>query len=773
MTRSPVGGSEKKSMSVPPRDLPRVAWRRILRELRARTAPAKPRAITVGASVQEIAQQFRSRQTPRFFGLFPEQASLVAQFFPDVRRITLEEADRICAHRFDLLGSGEKHLGQEIDWHTDLKSGHTWPVEHYTRLTLSTPRGGFDVKVPWELSRFHHAVRLGQAYLHTTDERYAREVVAQIRHWIKSNPYEFGVNWAGPMEVAIRAVNWLWAYYLIAESETLDAEFLALWLASLRLHGKYLLKNLEDGWPRTNHLIANLTGLAYLGILLPEFPESERWRAVGLGRLWEELERQVHPDGMHYEASIPYHGLVTEMVLSVAALCVVNTIPIPAAAQARIGSMLDVIAAYTGPDGMAPPIGDADDGRLLPLTVHADKARTANDQRRLLALGSLVLEREFGDWAGFIDPKQRGWSVAAGDEWQDAFWYFAADAAARFTDVIIQTTGRPEGLAPDAWVDVRPGVRMRARTLARKPVQIDDVLGSRGFEASGLYIMRHGGFYLAVDAGGTGQDGAGGHAHNDTLSLTLSAHGQPLLIDPGSYVYTADRALRDAFRSTAYHNTLQIGEEEINRIPGDVFRLPEEARVAVHHWIVQDSFDLLDASHDGYARLEPPVIHRRQIWFDKQTGLWVLHDRLEQAMRAAGAPVGASAGESPIPEVDVRLWFHFPPLLVKLERTHNAIYTEADSGANLTILPLGDFPLKAQLGAAWVAPRYGVRQKAPVAKFAGRVRLPADLVLLLYPHQGQADFNVVRAAGRAALATMKRTLPPALRSEKLVSGEMP
>jgi len=35
-----------------------------------------------------------------------------------------------------------------------------------------------DVKVPWELSRHQHFVTLGQAFVLTGDEKYAREFVA-------------------------------------------------------------------------------------------------------------------------------------------------------------------------------------------------------------------------------------------------------------------------------------------------------------------------------------------------------------------------------------------------------------------------------------------------------------------------------------------------------------------------------------------------------------------------------------------------------------------
>ena len=79
-------------MTIPSRDLPRVVWRRILRELRARTAPRTPRRIEIGASVQEIAAQLPEREAPRFFAMLPEHAALIAQFFP---ARTLDEAEAI------------------------------------------------------------------------------------------------------------------------------------------------------------------------------------------------------------------------------------------------------------------------------------------------------------------------------------------------------------------------------------------------------------------------------------------------------------------------------------------------------------------------------------------------------------------------------------------------------------------------------------------------------------------------------------------------------
>ncbi|NDJ51539.1 MAG: hypothetical protein GYB68_00470 [Chloroflexi bacterium] len=740
-----------------------------MRELRTRTAPRKPRAVRVGTNIEELAAQIQQRQQPRFFGLLPEQASLIARFYPTAADLAIEEADRIARHEFDILGSGPVSMGAEIDWHTDFKTNHSWPVEHFTRLTIVNPNGGFDVKVPWELSRFHHGLRLGQAYLYTGDEAYARELIAQVTHWIDKNPHEFGVNWASPMEVAIRAVNWIWCYYAILTSESLTTKFLAKWLTSLRQHGDHLVKHLEDGWPRTNHLIANLTGLVYLGVMFPEFADAEKWRIIGLTRLWDELERQIYADGMNYEASLPYHCLVTEMVLSVAGLCLVNGIPVPDTTQAQLRAMLDVIMNATQPDGCLPLLGDADDGHLLPLSVYAEPRQRSQDKRYLLALGSIILERELPEWAGFVDPTRRRWSLIAGAEWQHAFWYFPSDTAARLTDVLLRITRRPEGTAPEEWVDVNAGLRVQARALARKGLNADDLMSSRSFEAGGIYIMRHQDFHMLVDAGSVGQNRAGGHAHNDTLSMTLHALGRTFLIDPGTYTYTADPKERNRFRSTAYHNTLQVNREEINRIPdGEVFRLNPDANVIVHSWLSQPTYDILDVSHTGYTRLKPGVVHRRQIYFDKSSRLWVLHDRVFWTKR------DLAQSEQPQDLSQITLWFHFAPMKVRLDRTNNAIRTEEPTGPNLILLPMGDFPLIPEVEEGWYSPRYGVKEKAPVAKFSGRVTLPADFVVLLYPHDTKMDLKVVRTSGRKALLNLRKILtPPRAMARGAASNEPP
>ena len=76
------------------------------------------------------------------------------------------EANRICRHEFDLLGSGPVDLGRRIDWHHDFKTGFSWSSRrHFAWFKQAKFPGGYDIKVPWELSRCQHFAAWGSLRL--------------------------------------------------------------------------------------------------------------------------------------------------------------------------------------------------------------------------------------------------------------------------------------------------------------------------------------------------------------------------------------------------------------------------------------------------------------------------------------------------------------------------------------------------------------------------------------------------------------------------------
>ena len=102
--------------------------------------------------------------------------NLMKNLFPESQSKIIRSADRICNHIFDLLGSGQKFLGEEIDWHLDFKVNRRWQVIHPKGINVDELDKYSDIKIPWELSRCQHFITLGQAYWLTQDEKYSYEL---------------------------------------------------------------------------------------------------------------------------------------------------------------------------------------------------------------------------------------------------------------------------------------------------------------------------------------------------------------------------------------------------------------------------------------------------------------------------------------------------------------------------------------------------------------------------------------------------------------------
>ena len=208
------------------------------------------------------------------------------------------EAELIVDHRVDLLGSGLVDLGENIEWSRDFKSGYSWPPVFYQDLEVTRLTDASDAKVPWELSRSHHLLTLARAAALFEEERYAQELERQLGSWLAANPTGYGINWANPMEVALRAVNWVWAVGTLEAWRPLDATLRAELTRSLQTHGRHIAANLE-GTPylRSNHYLSDLLGLLVLGSVLERDPEAEEWRRFARSEFEEQIQSQVHDDG--------------------------------------------------------------------------------------------------------------------------------------------------------------------------------------------------------------------------------------------------------------------------------------------------------------------------------------------------------------------------------------------------------------------------------------------------------------------------------------------
>ncbi|RJP32319.1 MAG: hypothetical protein C4536_06395 [Actinobacteria bacterium] len=639
-------------------------------------------------------------------------------------------------------GNHEARYGyRRIDWHGDFHSGMRWERDvPYTHVQIVKGNGS-DINVPWELSRCQHLPVLGMAYRMTGEERYPLEFMHQVIDWIGANPPLRGVNWACPMHVAIRAVNWIWAYYLCAASPNLDAAFLVAFFRSLYVHGVFLRANLErpprltplvrpflenrlgDGTTNdvlrglsTNHYLGDLVGLLYLGTFLSACREGRKWRAFATRELVNEMKVQVYPDGVDYEGSLNYHRLVCEFFLSATLLCLHSGISFPAWYMERLEKMVEFAMYYTRPDGIAPQIGDNDDGRLHILEGYGE--RDTHDHRHLLAVGAGLFARpDLAGAAGGFHVETLLLMGAPG-EWSES------------------GESSPPAGAPAVFREESP--TLLPRTAVEKEAGCSETesyggrLSSRSFPRGGYYIMRRSDLYMIVDCVPDDPRAPSGHKHNSRLSFELYAGDKVFIVDPGAYVYTADAEMRNAFRSTRYHNTVVVDGREQNEFPAyPLFNMGRDARVVVNLWEAGEDRDILDAEHHGYARLEKPVIHRRQILFLKRKGCWVVKDILE----------GEGAHRCD-------LYYHFAPMRVEPAGGSPLAVRTRTRGTDLAIIPLRPEGWALQIEEGWVSSRYGVRERAPVVRYRMEGEAPTTFRSVLHPFRGEID--IAEVAGEAA-----------------------
>ncbi|MGC8898772.1 MAG: heparinase II/III family protein, partial [Bacteroidota bacterium] len=167
---------------------------------------------------------------------------------------------------FSVFGSDPVKLSLPFPWHEDVKTGGTWELGYYTRVRLHEREKHSDIKVPWEMSRFHFALWLGCAYWITGNEAYATKFADMVEDWIRANPFPYGVNWMTSMEVAFRAINWTLGCAYFVNSKSFSQSLQESLLLYLYLHGAFIEFNLEFALRNHNHLLSDATGLFVLGL---------------------------------------------------------------------------------------------------------------------------------------------------------------------------------------------------------------------------------------------------------------------------------------------------------------------------------------------------------------------------------------------------------------------------------------------------------------------------------------------------------------------------
>ena len=533
-------------------------------------------------STDQFIEVFKKRKAPCFF-IYPWSKKVTIKQlkheFPDNVNSIIERAENICNDILDITVAGKIDLKKfsSIPWHYDFLNFYKWNPKSYYK-NIKVPYGRGEIKVPWELSRFHYAITLGQAYYLTEEEKYAKKFTDLVKNWIDNNPYPFGVNWKCTMEVSIRLSNWIWGYYFFKDSPFFSKDFLLQYLKSILQHSRHILNNLENTGPvNTNHYLSNLTGLVYAGILFPEFKEARKWRNFGINELFLEVNKQINSDGMSFEGSTCYHCFVTELLFYTIKLLKLNKIDIPKTINDMLEKMFRFILYTTKPDRKISQIGDNDSGHLHRLNV-----RPPLDFSYLLTFAALFFDKSV-------------FNIEEFDFAPEALWVFGKRGY-------------------DQW-----------KSMKTTPIS---KIKSKYFEQSGIYIIRHKKDHIIISNGSNGQNGKGGHNHNDKLSFELSIEGQDIIVDPGTYIYTSNPKYRNKFRGTEYHNTIKVNGKEQNILGDNLFRMEGNANTYLKEMRETEEVIDISLSHDGYRRLEGRVVHSRRFIYNKKNRFLKIEDKV-------------------------------------------------------------------------------------------------------------------------------------------------
>ncbi len=596
----------------------------------------------------------------------------------DAARYTAR-ADAILSGRFDVFALAGASLGFPPRWNVDPKTGIEAPASFGQALNYRDSSIAGDVKYLWEINRHLELLRLAQAWHLTSNERYARACKILLESWFAQCPYPNGLNWSVSLEPAIRLVNWSFAWHLLGADDsplfrgTEGCTFRERWLASIYQHCHFVCGHLSRYSSANNHLLGETAGLLAGATTWPLWRESADWRQQAHTELSTEALRQTFADGVNKEQAMWYHHTVADLLLVVGLIARANDFDFTAPYWQRLESMLELIASVMDCEGNVPAIGDADDGVLVGLAPE----QRPNVHRSLLATGAVLFERpDFAAKAGSFDDKSR--------------WLLGDAAEERFRALV----------ASHAHAD----------RAARAP--------RRAFPEGGYFILGEDldsprEVRIVADAGPLGYLSIAAHGHADALSFTLSAAGQPMLVDAGTFSYYGAESWRRYFRGTSAHNTVRIDGEDQSAYRGSFLWL-EHARCEVEALELSGRVQCLTASHDGYTRLADPVRHRRTWRYHVGTRRLTVIDEL--------LCNGAHA---------VELHWHFAPEC-RVQEQSGAVIAERDA-ARLRLAGPGGIEPRLVSGRehpplGWYSPTFDIIIAATTVAFSTRVSGDTRLV---------------------------------------------
>ena len=346
---------------------------------------------------------FRPAEYPRLPGR--EEAPEVLKEELRVRR------SEILAGRWKAFGRLELQMDDPPRWSRDYLAGvEVEARESAFKLNHRQLPGGADIKLVWELGRWHELVRLAQCAWILSDQEAGGKCLDWLEDWVEQNPPYRGWHWTSALEVGMRLVAFVWMDALLSGEPAWGERLERLRAKILPAHVRYAWRYRSFGSSANNHLIGELAGMI---LALARFPGLEEWAAPleKMQALWErEVLLQFAPDGGNREQAQNYHLYSWEFCWHTRAALLSRGCKISEAVEERLLRAAEFFCAVQA-GGDAWDYGDSDNAFVLPVFLRAESG-FAEWRAWMAGLASPAIEY----WCGEM-PRVARAGVGGGEKW--------------------------------------------------------------------------------------------------------------------------------------------------------------------------------------------------------------------------------------------------------------------------------------------------------------------------------------------------------------------
>ena len=473
------------------------------------------------------------------------------KFYAAALHLNLENTSYGLNEDINLLGF--KYEDFKGKWHAGFQTENEWPQQFAYSLEYRQRDEIGDARTNWELNRHFQFAILAKNYRASGDERYLHDLKDQLNDWDKQNPFLVGISWTSVMELAIRAINWMYTLALLEDVDELELK------RKLAVGAINMVDHIEQHRSRfssaNNHLLVEAAAIGIAGFAFSYKP----WVTLAIEILTEELERQNYGDGVNKELSLHYQVFAMEAYALVGNLLLKNGGSIPVEWASMLNKQCRYVSDCRGAFGEVVVFGDDDEGKILDLV-----GKGADRYAYILQFMSTLLDERY--------------------------------------DAMEQTDETLHWLFDESEIG---GAK-------RKPLY--DNAHNACYREGGNTILksRDGRILIGIDHAALGFGSIAAHGHADALSFQMFVDGSPVFIDPGTYIYHCNLPMRNSLRKTSNHNTVCADGKDQSEMLG-AFLWGRKANCKLLSYEERDDGGVeLVAEHDGYA----PLVHRRTFEFD-------------------------------------------------------------------------------------------------------------------------------------------------------------